>query len=116
MGALGLLSGDVSNEASGVSSDGSFVVDTRTSAVGDVQAFRWTQAGGMVSLGVLTGYDISSAVAVSADGSAVAGVANKLSSLLHRCTSAGGLSRRPKKRGPFHLVPVIAQAILDKLS
>lgn len=26
------------------------------------------------------------------------------------------LSRRPKKRGPFHLVPVIAKATLEKLS
>src|SRR5258707_853695 len=26
------------------------------------------------------------------------------------------LSRRPKKRGPFHLVPVIAKAILERLS
>src|SRR5712672_3605173 len=26
------------------------------------------------------------------------------------------LSRRPKKRGPFHLVPVIAKATLDRLS
>ena len=26
------------------------------------------------------------------------------------------LSRRPKKRGPFHFVPVMAKATLDKLS
>src|SRR4029077_2572853 len=26
------------------------------------------------------------------------------------------LSRRPKKRGPFHLVPVIAKATLDRLA
>src|SRR5258705_11438101 len=26
------------------------------------------------------------------------------------------LSRRPKKRGPFHLVPVIAKATLERLS
>src|SRR5262249_16792968 len=32
----------------------------------------------------------------------------------HSCT-CGGLSRSPKKRGPFHLVPVIARAISDRL-
>src|SRR5262245_50553368 len=41
--------------------------------------------------------------------------------LLSSCRSHGlvftaALSRRPKKRGPFHLLPVIAKAILDRLS
>ena len=31
-------------------------------------------------------------------------------------TDRSPLSLRPKKRGPFHLVPVIAKATLDKLS
>src|SRR5579863_311442 len=38
---------------------------------------------------------------------------------LHDRASAvdrSSLSRRPKKRGPFHLVPVMAKATLDRLS
>jgi hypothetical protein len=38
---------------------------------------------------------------------------------LHGLASIAGrsaLSRRPKKRGPFHLVPVMAKATLDRLS
>src|ERR1700738_1644291 len=39
-------------------------------------------------------------------------------SLHDRASIAGrsSLSRRPKKRGPFHLVPVIAKATLERLS
>src|SRR6266576_2690232 len=39
-------------------------------------------------------------------------------SLHGRASIAGrsSLSRRPKKRGPFHLVPVIAKATLERLS
>ena len=39
----------------------------------DVEAFRWTAAGGMVGLGDLPGGDQSSAAGVSADGSTVVG-------------------------------------------
>jgi probable HAF family extracellular repeat protein len=47
---LGFLPGDTYtySAASGVSADGSVVVGR-----GESQAFRWTQAGGMVGLGVL---------------------------------------------------------------
>src|SRR6267142_5708548 len=49
---------------------------------------------------------------------------DRAANLLHRRSAHGrastvdrsSLSRRPKKRGPFHLVPVIAKATLDKLS
>ena len=34
----------------------------------------------------------------------------------HGVTFNEGASRRPKKRGPFHLVPVIAKATLERLS
>ena len=33
-----------------------------------------------------------------------------------RAVEPPSLSRRPKKRGPFHLVPVIAKATLERLS
>jgi hypothetical protein len=34
----------------------------------------------------------------------------------HGATSVDCLARRPKNRGPFHLLPVIAWAIFDRLS
>ena len=64
--------------ALGVSADGSVVVGSSKSAssggTGRTEAFRWTQATGMVGLGVLPGgYFSSSALGVSADGSVVVG-------------------------------------------
>src|SRR5258705_5332852 len=49
---------------------------------------------------------------------------DRAANLLHRRSLHGrtpivdlsSLSRRPKKRGPFHLVPVIAKATLERLS
>ena len=52
---LGDLPGGVfSSSAGGVSADGSVVVGSGTSANG-YEAFRWTQATGMVGLGDLSG-------------------------------------------------------------
>jgi uncharacterized membrane protein len=51
-----------------LSYDGSVIVGSA-----DGVAFRWTQAGGLVSLGVLAGYQSSGATAVSVDGSVVVG-------------------------------------------
>jgi probable HAF family extracellular repeat protein len=63
--------------ANGVSADGSVVVGYSNGGNGFngnlIEAFRWTQAGGMVGLGVLSGGIASYANGVSADGSVVVG-------------------------------------------
>ncbi len=55
-----------------VSGDGSVVVGAGTGN----KAFRWTQAGGAVSLGALPGHSFSLATAVSADGNVVVGISS----------------------------------------
>jgi probable HAF family extracellular repeat protein len=68
-----LRGGGFSSEANGVSADGSVVVGVGRSAKG-IEAFRWTQAGGIVGLGDLPGGDFASdAHAVSDDGLVVVG-------------------------------------------
>jgi probable HAF family extracellular repeat protein len=66
-------------DANDVSSDGSVVVGesygSGPSGWG-VYGFRWTQSTGMVNLGTLSGYRFTHALAVSADGAIVVGVAN----------------------------------------
>lgn len=67
----GSLDGYTLSFGRGVSSDGSVAVGL---AIGTgVQAFRWTQATGMVGLGFLAGYDGSIAYGVSGDGQTVVG-------------------------------------------
>jgi probable HAF family extracellular repeat protein len=58
-----------------VSADGSVMVGDSSSSSG-FQAFRRTTAGGMVGLGFLPGFSLSSAHGVSADGSVVVGGGN----------------------------------------
>lgn len=75
---LGFLEGGstVSSQAYAVSEDGSVIVGVSTSAQSnpDVQAFRWTAAGGMVGLGDLPGGNFrSEARDVSGDGTRVVG-------------------------------------------
>ncbi len=62
-------------------------------ASGPNEAFRWTQAGGMVDLGDLTGGVDSDAYATSADGSVVVGVSNSTlgTDEAFRWTQAGGM-------------------------
>jgi probable HAF family extracellular repeat protein len=70
-----LAGGSAGSLANAVSADGSVVVGIGSSSVGG-EAFRWTQAGGMVGLGVLElldGSQRSEAFGVSADGSVVVG-------------------------------------------
>ncbi len=68
-----LPGGTFLSNAFGVSADGSVVVGEGRSASG-VEAFRWTQGGGMVGLGDLPGGSFSSiAQGVSADGAVVVG-------------------------------------------
>jgi probable HAF family extracellular repeat protein len=70
---IGFLPGLSSSRAYGVSADGRYVVGDSTTA-GNVNyaGFRWSQQGGMESLGVASGGSISQAVAASADGSVIA--------------------------------------------
>ncbi len=77
---LGDLGGDVGSLAYGVSPDGSVIVGMSASGAVDPnsgrgwEAFRWTQATGMVGLGRLSGgLAKSRALGVSADGSVVVG-------------------------------------------
>ncbi|MCL5281834.1 MAG: hypothetical protein M1376_18205 [Planctomycetes bacterium] len=65
--------------AAGISADGSVVVGSSSSAAGS-EAFRWTQAGGMVGLGDLPGKVFSQAEGVSADGSVVVGYSSSAAS------------------------------------
>ena len=46
----------------------------------------------------------------------VDGAAYGFGCVRHGAASVDLLSRRPKNRGPFHLLPVIAWAIFDRLS
>ncbi|GCL47825.1 PEP-CTERM sorting domain-containing protein [Microcystis aeruginosa] len=70
---LGFLPGGSFSTASGVSADGSVVVGESSSANGR-EAFRWTQATGMVGLGDLPGgFFNSQPFGVSGDGSVVVG-------------------------------------------
>jgi probable HAF family extracellular repeat protein len=60
-----------------VSTDGSVAVGSSYTASWALeQAFRWTQAGGMVGLGFLPGGSASFATAVSPDGSVVVGTSS----------------------------------------
>jgi probable HAF family extracellular repeat protein len=69
---LGVVPGDSSSVADGVSADGSVIVGSSLGA--DTQAFRWTQQTGMIGLGTLPdGRRNSRALGVSADGSIIVG-------------------------------------------
>jgi uncharacterized membrane protein len=107
---LGFLSGLSESSAAAVSADGSVVVGTaayRTITQAELpygfiapnlyQAFRWTQASGMVGLGFPAGMNDGRAVAVSADGSVVVGSceglteSGKTGQQAFRWTAAGGI-------------------------
>lgn len=84
-GTFSGLGGDTSvrSAAMGVSADGAVVVghlqdlSDLFDGRGNV-AFRWTESGGMVRLGTLSGGSYSMASAVSANGAVVVGVSNQL--------------------------------------
>lgn len=89
---LGTLGGGKSS-ALDVSADGAVVVGESQNADGALRAFRWTAAGGMTDLGVLTGANGASASGVSADGNVVVGTAKTGSVNFRgfRWTQSGGL-------------------------
>ena len=87
-----LPGGSFNSQATAVSADGSVVVGAATSAAA-IEAFRWTQATGMVVLGDLPGgSSASQAKGVSADGLVVVGFgASALGPEAFRWTQAGGM-------------------------
>jgi probable HAF family extracellular repeat protein len=86
MVSLGTLNGGVYSRAAAISADGNVIVGlSADGSAGNVErAFRWTQVGGMVSLGTLGGLS-SNAFAASSDGRVVVGHSAD--------SSAGGASR-----------------------
>ncbi len=88
-----LAGGSFSSYATGVNEDGSVVVGGGTNASG-FEAFRWTQAGGMVGLGDLVGGSSNSwALGVNEDGSViVGGGVSALGFEAFRWTQAGGMA------------------------
>jgi uncharacterized membrane protein len=71
-GGIQALTG-VNGFAWDVSGAGEVVTGTSVGTV--VQAYRWTQMGGMTGLGTLPGYESSSARAISSDGTTIVGSA-----------------------------------------
>jgi len=91
---LGHLPGDIQSYANAVSADGKVVVGSSTNYPANTsQAFRWTEATGMVGLGDLPGGIFGSAAkGVSADGSVVVGRGAPASWYqAFRWTEAGGM-------------------------
>jgi uncharacterized protein with beta-barrel porin domain len=83
MTGLGVLSGDTISTASAVTANGSTIFGTSflldgSSRLVSGQAFRWTQATGMVGLGALPGDNFSQAAAVSADGAVMVGSSERI--------------------------------------
>ncbi len=89
-----LPGGSVNSQARAVSADGLVVVGWSSSGSGQ-EAFRWTQAGGMVGLGDFPGGEFGSqAYGVSADGSVVVSFGAPAAPSFFeafRWTSAGGM-------------------------
>ncbi|MBN2583157.1 MAG: PEP-CTERM sorting domain-containing protein [Planctomycetes bacterium] len=69
------------SQAMDVSADGSVVVGYHMEG-GDWEAFRWTEAHGVESLGSLPGYTPHSATGVSADGSVIVGYGQGATALM----------------------------------
>ena len=76
--AAGFTPLTIAGSPNALSADGTVIVGQFTPAgATDVHAFRWTEAGGQVDLGLLAGFDESGATSVSADGSVVVGFAGQ---------------------------------------
>ena len=86
-----------SSRAYGSNSNGTVIVGSGLNPLGNgLEAFRWTQSGGMVSLGTLPGGVFSGASAVNSDGSVVVGISNTVTDpsvpgQAYRWTKAGGM-------------------------
>jgi len=90
---MGFLAGGTpQSNATGVSADGSTAIGFSNTALG-TEAFRWTRAGGIQSIGALPSVDhLAYAGAVSADGSVIAGYGSGSNGYeAFRWTQAGGM-------------------------
>jgi len=83
LGSLGANAGQMYTTSAprAISADGSVIVGWSLTPQGDPQAFRWTQATGLVDLGTFGGR-FSEALGVSADGNVVVGTSGTASSLI----------------------------------
>jgi probable HAF family extracellular repeat protein len=100
-GLIGSLGGnEAATQINGMSGDGSVLTGTAKRVDGTDVAFRWTQAGGMIDLGLLTGATSSGAQDVSNNGQVVVGTSTLVPSpsspaiFPHRAfrwTQAGGM-------------------------
>jgi len=92
---LGALGGGMFSEAHSVSADGSIVVGASMNPAA-TEAFRWTQAGGMVGLGALGGTDPafrSAAFGISGNGQVIVGESDSAPGRqAFRWTQAGGMT------------------------
>jgi len=95
MQGLGLRPGDMSSQATKVSTNGAVIVGAGLSGIGApvTEAWRWTQAAGFQGLGLLPGGSGSLGPVVSADGSVIAGTGtfNAAPSEGFRWTEASGI-------------------------
>lgn len=96
MGLGDLPGGSFYSEAYGVSDDGTVVVGTGFPATNNSEAFRWSQATGIVSLNTAAGFYFRSAHSVSADGSVIVGLG-------HRGSPTGEAIRWTAATGPVGL-------------
>lgn len=97
---LGVLPGEAATRATGVSGDGMTVVGAATHGGGPGgaggQAFRWTEATGLQSLGFLRpGSTLSEANGISRDGSTIVGTSRAFEYEGFRWTQAGGMQPLP---------------------
>lgn len=71
---MGVLVGQATSTAYGISADGSVVVgESNNGLITNDGAFRWTAANGMQGLGTLNAGDTSAARAISSDGNVIVG-------------------------------------------
>jgi len=70
---LGFIAGGDYSETRAISDDGSVVVGIGNDGVGQSQAFRWTQATGMVGLGKLPGTSYTDPYGLSHNGKVIVG-------------------------------------------
>jgi uncharacterized membrane protein len=103
--ALGVAPGFQESYADALSADGSFVAGTLAESGGLREAFRWSEAEGIVRLGKLPGGNTSTSSGISSDGSVIVGNGSisqaplGSSSVAFRWTASGGMQHVPNVEG-----------------
>ncbi len=86
----------------GCSSDGTIVCGSYKLLTGFTHACKWSEAGGLVDLGVLSGHTTSVANAISSDGTVIVGTSSISTTLrAFRWTQAGGMVEIATGTGNF---------------